>query len=117
MNYLTVLREQDSITVISATPTSSIDEARAEITQHFSRISKDYAANDHRVYSLCIGVDYYIIPACKTEIDGAGSPRISRNDWDDAKYVEIWSGTLSERIGNSTMHKAVAKLRKVKMTA
>lgn len=116
MNYLTVIREQDSLTryVISATPVPSLDEARAEIREHFAVTAKEYA-KEHRTYGTCIGIDYYIIPAVTVDVEEGRPPRISKDDWDAAEYQEIWSGTLSERIGNSTMHRATADLRKVEI--
>lgn len=100
--------------LVSSAPVETIEAARTQIKSHFNKLSAA-SREDHSVYGFAHGIDYRIIPSgapIYTEHAG-GAPYVELGDIDTLEPLEIWSGTLSERIGNSTLHKAVAKLVKV----
>lgn len=103
--------------VISGTASPSIEAARAAIRGHFSEfaeLQKQHHGNGN-FSSAAPGIEYHIIPAVPTALDGSNTPAITAADWESAEIVEMWEGATLEPIGNTTMRKAIAKLSKVKL--
>lgn len=114
MNYLivTAAREQTghaTRTVISETPSSSLATAREAIKSHWGAFVGDQRGRRLGNASTP-GMEYHIIPACKTTTNGANEAAITAEDWETAVVVEFWDGTHRNPVKGKNIKPVLKKI-------